>query len=85
MILGLVPMHARADLVIGLQNVSFAPGGVGTMDITATSDSSDNTLSAVSLDLVITPVGTPSSEPYFLPGANQPTSFYGSTSSQPSG
>lgn len=46
------------------------------MDITAMSDANDNTLSSFTLDLVITPIGSASSQPYFLLGANQPTSFY---------
>jgi hypothetical protein len=73
-------MRVRADLVIGLQNVTLAPGGIATMDITALSDANDNTLSSFALDLVITPIGSASSQPYFLLGANQPTSFYGNAS-----
>ena len=59
-LLGLTATRARADLAISLSNVSLAPGGTGTMDITVTSKSSD-TLSAFGLELLITPVGHPTS------------------------
>ena len=59
-LLGLTATRARADLAISLSNVSLAPGGTGTMDINVTSNSSD-TLSAFNLELLITPVGTPTS------------------------
>ena len=59
-LLGLTATPARADLAISLSNTTVAPGGTGTMDITVTSNSSD-TLSAFGLELLITPVGTPTS------------------------
>ncbi len=53
-LLGLTATRARADLNIALDNVTVAPGGTGTMDITVTSNSSD-TLSAFNLELLIAP------------------------------
>ena len=59
-LLGLTATRARADLNIALSDVTLAPGGTGTMDITVTSNNSD-TLSAFGLELLITPVGNPTS------------------------
>ncbi len=74
----LTTTRARADLVVTLSDVKLAPGGIGTMDISTTSDNivSGDTLSSFGLELVITPVGTPSSIPAFLSGADQPIAFY---------
>ncbi len=59
-LLGLTATRARAGLDISLSNVSLAPGGIGTMDITVTSNSGD-LLSGFGLGLLITPVGHPTS------------------------
>jgi len=57
-LLGLTATHARADLNIALGNdLNLAPGGIGTIDITVTSNNND-TLSAFGLELLIT-LGTP--------------------------
>ena len=58
-LLGLTATRARAGAIITLDDVTVAPGGMGTMDITVTSDSSD-TLSAFGLELQITPVSAAS-------------------------
>jgi hypothetical protein len=75
---GLMATRAQAGVVVSLSNVNMAAGGIGTMDVSVTSTGAA-TLSSFGLGLVITPVGTPSSIPYFLPSAVQPIAFYDST------
>jgi hypothetical protein len=75
---GLMATRAHAGLVVSLSDVNMAAGNIGTMDISVTSTGA-TTLSSFGLGLVITPVGTPSSIPFFLPSADQPIAFYDST------
>jgi hypothetical protein len=54
--------RAYADLQVNLSDVTLAPGGAGTMAISVTPPSGSNTtLSDFGLQLLITPVGTPTS------------------------
>jgi hypothetical protein len=59
-LLGPTATHAQAGLMISLSTPNVAPGGTGMMDIAVTSSSGD-TLSAFGLELLITPVGNPTS------------------------
>lgn len=65
----------RAELTIVASNVTLAPGGVGTMDFTVTSDSGDQ-LTDFGLGLVITKVGSPTSMIQFTSSQPDP---YGNT------
>jgi hypothetical protein len=76
--LGLMATRARADITVSLQDVSLAPGGIGTMNIYASSTSGD-TLSQFGLELLITPVSSPSFL-YFSSGMDQPTADFGNPS-----
>jgi hypothetical protein len=86
---GLSAGQARADLSISLQDVSLAPGGIGTMDISVTSNNSD-TLSAFGLELLITPSAGSTSLLQFTAAQSDPygdpnyvflgTSFYSDNS-----
>jgi len=72
-LLGLSATRARADLNIALSDVTLAPGGTGTMDITVTSNSSV-TLSLFSLTLQITQMPGTTSFLTFTGGVDPPYS-----------
>ena len=59
-VFGAATALARADITVSLSNVDVASGGVGTMDIYASSNSSDE-LNFFNLKLLITPTEMPSS------------------------
>jgi len=85
-LLGLTAARARADLTITVgSDLTLAPGGTGTIDITLTTDH-PHTLMDFGLELQITPVlqGMPPMPPsallQFSPGADQPTPPFGASS-----
>ncbi len=71
LVIGSATARVHADLTISLSDVTVAPGSMGTMDFTVSSNNSD-TLSAFSLELLITPVGTPSSLLQFTSSQSDP-------------
>jgi len=72
-LLGLTATRARAGAIITLDDVTVAPGGMGTMDITITSNSGD-TLSLFSLALQITQMPGTTSYLEFTGGVDPPYS-----------
>ena len=82
LMLGFVTSDARASLVIALGDATVASGGIATIDIGITSTTGMDTLSAFNLELMLTPVGSPSgtlsfseTQPDFSGNANYV--FYG--------
>ncbi len=69
--LSVVPL--RADLVVNVGSTTIAPGSTGTVDITVTSTTGADTLSAFGLELQITGVGTPAALLQF--SMDQPTPY----------
>jgi hypothetical protein len=83
-LLGLTTSNVRADLTITLDNVTIAPGGNGSMNISVTSNDGD-TLSSFGLELQIIPQGMPSALLQFSmsqadPYGNPNYVFYGQSS-----
>ncbi len=62
--LGLAADRARADLIIGLGDITLGADNIGTMDITA-STSTGFTLSQFGLELLITSIGSPMTQLQF--------------------